>query len=154
MSTKLQRFGTSYVQNLNVPNTQCSKATNTFIFISRNSIGDFGIFMCIGSVIYMAYFGCQKVLEDGFQPVVLVNTSDANLLLWLGSCAYIFEGINMVLPIYESAEDKESMPTILLVCTTTITFLYAFFGSTPTLKGSALRADSQINRHIDEHRHD
>merc|ERR1719422_1480968 len=59
-------------------------------------------------VVYFFYFMSDHYMKFGPQFVQFVNTANTDLLLWLGSCAYAYEGINIVLPTYESAKNKNA----------------------------------------------
>merc|ERR1719323_914962 len=50
------------------------------------------------------------------------------MILWVGSCGYIFEMITQVLPVYEAARDKDTMPKMLVAVTASILMLYIGFG--------------------------
>merc|ERR1712048_1319922 len=64
----------------------------------------------------------------GSEDVQIINTKNADLFLWLGTCAYAYEGINIVLPTYESAKDKDTMPKLLVSITSITTLVYISFG--------------------------
>lgn len=87
-----------------------------------------GIVMSIAACTYMFWYGAGVLHIAGAQKVNLFNTSNADWLLWLGSCAYIFEGINNVLPLYESAKDKACMVKLLISITLALTIAYTVFG--------------------------
>merc|ERR1712066_766456 len=84
-------------------------------------------FTCV-LVVFFFYFMSDHYLTFGLQPVQIVNTQNADLFLWLGTCAYAYEGINIVLPTYESAKDKEAMPKLLVRITAFNTVIYIVFG--------------------------
>uniref|UniRef100_A0A7S1EVF6 Amino acid transporter transmembrane domain-containing protein n=1 Tax=Noctiluca scintillans TaxID=2966 RepID=A0A7S1EVF6_NOCSC len=88
-----------------------------------------GIVVVIGIAIYMLGFAFAKIARDGVQQVPVLNTQNMDSLLWLGTCGYIFEGINLVLPIYEAAKDKETMPKLLFWVTFIIVVSYMTFGT-------------------------
>eukprot|EP00927_Polykrikos_kofoidii_P034104 TRINITY_DN28935_c0_g1_i2.p1 TRINITY_DN28935_c0_g1~~TRINITY_DN28935_c0_g1_i2.p1 ORF type:complete len:505 (+),score=64.13 TRINITY_DN28935_c0_g1_i2:58-1515(+) len=52
-----------------------------------------------------------------------------DFLLWPGACAYGFEGVNGLLPIYEAAQDKNSVKRLFIFVTGSILLFYAFFGT-------------------------
>lgn len=79
-------------------------------------------------VVYFFYFMGDHYLNFGPQPVQIVNTANTDLLLWLGSCAYAYEGINIVLPTYESAKSKDAVPKLLVSITSFNTLVYVMFG--------------------------
>jgi proton-coupled amino acid transporter len=88
-----------------------------------------GIFFTFAMVMFFFYFMASQLSENGPRPeVVMINTKNTDLLLWLGACAYAYEGINIVLPTYESAKDKDSMPKLLIGITAMNTLMYIAFG--------------------------
>lgn len=96
------------------------------VFAYTNAVGiGFTIFM----VFFFFYFMSDHILEFGQQPVQIFNTRNQDWLLWLGTCAYAYEGINIVLPTYESATDKDAMPKLLVSITAFNTLVYLAFGS-------------------------
>jgi len=86
------------------------------------------IVMCTVAALYLSFFAGSQLQNDGARPVPLINSSNADSLLWLGACAYLFEGINTVLPIYESARDKMMVPKLIVVITLFINIVYTLFG--------------------------
>eukprot|EP00928_Gymnodinium_smaydae_P008894 TRINITY_DN1327_c0_g1_i1.p1 TRINITY_DN1327_c0_g1~~TRINITY_DN1327_c0_g1_i1.p1 ORF type:complete len:540 (+),score=73.06 TRINITY_DN1327_c0_g1_i1:78-1697(+) len=78
-------------------------------------------------VVFFFFFMSDHLSATGAEPVAMVKT-DVGFLLWLGSCAYVYEGINVVLPVYESAKDKVMMPKLLIGITAITTVMYCMFG--------------------------
>eukprot|EP00927_Polykrikos_kofoidii_P083697 TRINITY_DN8636_c0_g1_i7.p1 TRINITY_DN8636_c0_g1~~TRINITY_DN8636_c0_g1_i7.p1 ORF type:complete len:521 (+),score=52.88 TRINITY_DN8636_c0_g1_i7:51-1613(+) len=95
------------------------------LFTVTNLIG-----IAIQSVIasYLVVLALHVLLAEGPRSVDLLNTTNANSLMFLGACAYGFEGVNTVLPVYEAAKHKESVAKILRVVSGSIMVFYAFFG--------------------------
>lgn len=87
-----------------------------------------GILGCASTCVYLGYFACQEISANGTKQIRPINTTDADSLLWLGACGYIFELIMQIIPIYEAAADKESMPKLLVGCTCGVIVLYLSFG--------------------------
>lgn len=79
-------------------------------------------------VVFFFVFMSNHLSNFGPQPVKMVNTANTDMLLWLGSCAYAYEGINIVLPTYESAVDKSAVPKLLVGITSFNTLMYIVFG--------------------------
>eukprot|EP00930_Biecheleria_cincta_P102688 TRINITY_DN9448_c0_g1_i1.p1 TRINITY_DN9448_c0_g1~~TRINITY_DN9448_c0_g1_i1.p1 ORF type:complete len:502 (-),score=50.34 TRINITY_DN9448_c0_g1_i1:124-1629(-) len=95
------------------------------LFAVTNLIGiAFTAFMVVFFFIFMG----SHLAAHGPEPVVMVNTQNTDLLLWLGTTSYAYEGINVVLPLYESARSKETMPKLLSGITAFITLVYIAFG--------------------------
>jgi len=92
------------------------------------SIFAFIIVALVFLAVILIGLGMYKVLEDGVQSNPAVNTANFNSLLWLGSCPYIYELINAVIPIYESATDKAAMRKILVGIGSGITLFFILFG--------------------------
>lgn len=88
----------------------------------------FALVLCTITLVYLTYFAARKIYDDGIQSVPMFNTSNFNSFLWLGSCSYVYEGINLVLPIYESAMDKATVPRLVVGSTLLVTALYAGLG--------------------------
>jgi len=87
-----------------------------------------GIGLAVVMAAYFFYFMSDHLSNFGPETVQLVNTENNDWILWLGSCAYTYEGINIVLPAFESAKDKDAMPKLLVSITALITLLYIAFG--------------------------
>ena len=69
----------------------------------------------------------DRVITDGFATdVVSINTS--TFLNVIGFSVYAYEGIGVILPIMEIAEDKERYPVIVFIVITTVFVLYTVFG--------------------------
>lgn len=79
-------------------------------------------------VVFFFVFMSNELVTNGAQDVMMVNTQNSDLLLWLGACAYAYEGINMVLPMYESAKHKHMVPKLLVSITSFNTLVYIMFG--------------------------
>lgn len=94
-------------------------------FAYTNLIGI--IFTCF-LVVFFFWFMSDHIARCGAAPTEIINTQNANLFLWLGTCAYAYEGINIVLPTYESAKDKKTMPKLLVGITSITTITYITFG--------------------------
>jgi len=67
----------------------------------------------VTTFVYILGYACVKLVHDGAQSVMLFDTSNINSLHWLAQCGYAFEVITAVMPIYEAAADKESVPLII-----------------------------------------
>jgi len=88
-----------------------------------------GIFCCIACVVYLGYFGIDHLVQHGPAGVDwMFDDTKFDAILWLGSCAYVYEGINCVLPIFEAAQKKENVPKLLVSIIGGITLLYIAFG--------------------------
>lgn len=86
-----------------------------------------GILLCTATCVYLTGFAAEELFERGAQPTVLVRGGN-DMILWIGSCGYIFEMISQVLPVYEAARDKETMPKLLIGVTASVLSLYIAFG--------------------------
>jgi len=95
------------------------------LFAFTNSVG---ILFTAAMVCYFFYFMGDHLSTFGHAPVRMINTENSDALLWLGSCAYAYEGINIVLPTYESARDKPAVPKLLVSITFFNTCMYVAFG--------------------------
>lgn len=85
--------------------------------------------------------------EGGFQPVVPVNTK--TFLDAIGSMVYSYEGVGVILPVYEVAENPEKVKKILGYVLTTVLAIYLFFGFTILFTyGDFLQFDSIITETI------
>uniref|UniRef100_A0A7S0AEM5 Amino acid transporter transmembrane domain-containing protein n=1 Tax=Pyrodinium bahamense TaxID=73915 RepID=A0A7S0AEM5_9DINO len=88
-----------------------------------------GILLCLTTCIYLTYFAVDELATSGAKPAILINTEEpGDTLLWVGTCGYIFELICQVLPIYEAAEHKDMVPTLLIGVTAAVLVLYLAFG--------------------------
>merc|ERR1719223_1253156 len=96
------------------------------VFAYTNMIGIF--FTWILVIFFFYFMGNKLAMADPLPESVYFDTTDNSWLLWLGSCAYAYEGINIVLPLYESAKDKNAMPKLLISITSFNTLLYICFG--------------------------
>lgn len=92
---------------------------------SFNATNLIAITMILVTGVYLAVFGAQRFYENGMQPVRLFNIG---IPMWMGSCAYVYMGVNIVLPVYESAQDKGMVPVLLSLSTLVVTLLYVLFG--------------------------
>jgi len=75
--------------------------------------------------IYLFGFGSQRLFLEGAQPVRTINTG---IPMWMGTCAYVFECANYVIPVYETAQDKEMVPALLTLVSFVITVIFTLFG--------------------------
>jgi len=87
-----------------------------------------GIAFTAFMVVFFFFYMYAHIEQNGAQDVMIVNTRNSDLLLWLGTCAYAYEGINVVLPLYESSRDKAYMPKLLTWITAFNTIVYIAFG--------------------------
>jgi len=87
-----------------------------------------GILLCVSTSGYLTCLAASKIYHQGPQAMHLFSGSAGTTLLWLGSCSYMFELIQGLLPIYEAAADKERFPRMLTWITFTIALLYTAFG--------------------------
>mmetsp|Transcript_136953 Transcript_136953/g.266433 ORF Transcript_136953/g.266433 Transcript_136953/m.266433 type:complete len:422 (-) Transcript_136953:120-1385(-) len=87
-----------------------------------------GILLCVSTYGYLACLATWKIFHEGPQAMHLFSGQMGNTLLWLGSCAYMFELIQSLLPIYEAAADQEQVPRMLVSITLSIAVLYTAFG--------------------------
>jgi len=96
------------------------------VFAYTNVIGIF--FTWILVIFFFIFMGDKLATADPRPESVYFDTTDNKWLLWLGACAYAYEGINIVLPTYESAKNKENVPTLLVSITAVNTLVYIVFG--------------------------
>jgi len=87
-----------------------------------------GIALCTCTSVYLSWLAMDRLGTHGVQDVILVNTANADTLLWVGACGYIFELITVVVPIYEAAADQEAMPKLLIGITLGVLALYIGIG--------------------------
>lgn len=87
-----------------------------------------GVAACLTTYVYLFYYAVTSIIANGTQPVYAVNTRNYDWLLWLGTCSYVFELAYLVLPIYDAAEDKESVPKIVVGITFVVLMMYIIFG--------------------------
>lgn len=72
-----------------------------------------GVCVCVATFVFLLGYSGLKVANDGIQSSLLFNTSSVNYLHWLAQCGYTYEIIVAVMPIYEAAADKKSVPVII-----------------------------------------
>merc|ERR1719223_2688472 len=96
------------------------------VFAYTNMIGIF--FTWILVIFFFYFMGNKLAMADPLPESVYFDTTDNSWLLWLGACAYAYEGINIVLPTYESAKNKETVPKLLVSITSFNTLVYIAFG--------------------------
>jgi len=94
-------------------------------FALTNLAGDVII---IGCVIYLFVFGIQKFESDGVGGDIEYWGSTSGVILFFGNVVYVYEGINMILPIYESQKDKQKFNFVLSVVLATLTGVFMMFG--------------------------
>lgn len=88
-----------------------------------------GITLCVSTWAYLIYFASERLASKGTAVVVMENTANADALLWLGTCGYVFELVGTVIPVYEAARDKKMVPRLLVGVTATVLVLYMSFGA-------------------------
>lgn len=86
-----------------------------------------GIAFCLATCIYLTYFAAGELVLHGRKPAAMFQ-GGTDMVLWIGSCGYIFEMVSQVLPVYEAARDKETMPKLLVAVTASVLALYIAFG--------------------------
>jgi len=87
-----------------------------------------GVCICAITFVYILCYAFVKVLDDGAQSVLFFDTTNLNSLHWLAQCGYTYELIIAVMPIYESAADKESVALIIYVVAAIWTILCITIG--------------------------
>jgi len=73
----------------------------------------------------MVYAG-MEVNKHGFKPVVALN--EGTFLDAIGSAVYSYEGIGVVLPIYEVTKNPERIAKNLTLMISVVLFIYIVFG--------------------------
>eukprot|EP00928_Gymnodinium_smaydae_P055157 TRINITY_DN38753_c0_g1_i1.p1 TRINITY_DN38753_c0_g1~~TRINITY_DN38753_c0_g1_i1.p1 ORF type:complete len:503 (+),score=36.56 TRINITY_DN38753_c0_g1_i1:107-1615(+) len=91
-----------------------------------NLIGDAII---IWSVIYLFGVGFSTLNEHGPAPDLQTVGSREDCLLFFATCIYVYEGINMILPIYEAHLDKDRFEHNLILVLGSLTVVFISFGS-------------------------
>lgn len=94
-------------------------------FALTNLLGD-GII--IGCVMYLFSFGLSKYSDEGMGAGVALWEPPSGSIMFFGTCVYVYEGINMVLPIYEAHEDKKGFGKLLVGVLSTLTVVFVCFG--------------------------
>eukprot|EP00927_Polykrikos_kofoidii_P026686 TRINITY_DN23737_c0_g1_i1.p1 TRINITY_DN23737_c0_g1~~TRINITY_DN23737_c0_g1_i1.p1 ORF type:complete len:603 (-),score=58.47 TRINITY_DN23737_c0_g1_i1:67-1839(-) len=79
-------------------------------------------------VVYLICLAASELRAKGPKDVLLLNTSPT-IVKWLGSCAYAFEGVNCLLPIYEAAIDKENFNKLFVTICVIIVTIHASFAA-------------------------
>eukprot|EP00747_Dinoflagellata_sp_TGD_P024780 gnl/TRDRNA2_/TRDRNA2_130789_c0_seq1.p1 gnl/TRDRNA2_/TRDRNA2_130789_c0~~gnl/TRDRNA2_/TRDRNA2_130789_c0_seq1.p1 ORF type:complete len:486 (+),score=57.47 gnl/TRDRNA2_/TRDRNA2_130789_c0_seq1:64-1521(+) len=82
----------------------------------------------VGIVIYLFAFGISRLEQEGMSPEIVEWGPPDRQMMFLGTCVYIYEGINMVLPIYEEHDSKQSFEWILSLVIAALTFVFVAFG--------------------------
>jgi len=93
-------------------------------FAVTNLIGDV---LVIGCVAYLFLYDSLQLYSYGPAEIEFVNPP-ASSLLYLGTCVYVYEGINVVLPIYEAHECKENFSRMLGAVLSALTVIFVLFG--------------------------
>lgn len=101
----------------------CIRKIKFFAF--TNLIGDALVIGCVG---YLLGYGFLELSTDGATDQVTLMAPPSASLLFMGTCIYVYEGINVVLPIYEAHENKAQFSVILGTVLTTLTVLFICFG--------------------------
>jgi len=84
-----------------------------------------GIVVVLVTAVYLLAFSAQRLYHEGAQPVRTMNTG---ITMWMGSCAYVYQDANFVIPAFESAQDKEMVPAIITLTSFAATVLFVLFG--------------------------
>lgn len=95
-------------------------------FAVTNLLGDVIIITCL---LYLFGYGMFHLSEEGVHEDVELFGSWNGMLLCASTCVYVYEGINVVLPIYEAHENKENYNKILTSVLAPLTIIFVCFGS-------------------------
>jgi len=94
-------------------------------FAVTNLVGDAFILVC---VLCLLAFGAGRAGSRGPAPGLEPWGDAGGIALFFGTCVYCYEGINVVLPIYESHGRKENFHRLFLAVLLSITGLFICFG--------------------------
>eukprot|EP00928_Gymnodinium_smaydae_P099859 TRINITY_DN9650_c0_g1_i1.p1 TRINITY_DN9650_c0_g1~~TRINITY_DN9650_c0_g1_i1.p1 ORF type:complete len:480 (-),score=51.42 TRINITY_DN9650_c0_g1_i1:415-1854(-) len=94
-------------------------------FAITNLLGDG---LIIFSVLYLFAFGFVEISEQGPSPEVVQFGEPKGAVLFFATCIYVYEGINMILPIYEAHQNKDTFDSILVTVLITLTVVFITFG--------------------------
>lgn len=86
----------------------------------------FADLMILITVVTILTYVFIKLSDHPFQPVPAVNTG--TFLDAIGSMVYSYEGVGVIIPVYEVAENPHKVKKILGYVLTTVLALYIFFG--------------------------
>jgi proton-coupled amino acid transporter len=84
---------------------------------------DLMIFITVVSILTYAFI---KIDKDGFQPVPALNEN--TFIDAIGSMVYSYEGVGVIIPVYEVAAKPENVKRILGYVLTSVLALYIAFG--------------------------
>lgn len=107
-------------------------------FALTNVVAD--VLILFGLVYIMGY--SVRVLETSNRPATWVNFNAQSWALFLGTAVYCFEGIGLVLPIYD-AMDPKTQPQFPRLLATSILFLVALFSLFAGLVYAAFGRETQ-----------
>eukprot|EP00929_Paragymnodinium_shiwhaense_P025586 TRINITY_DN15438_c0_g1_i1.p1 TRINITY_DN15438_c0_g1~~TRINITY_DN15438_c0_g1_i1.p1 ORF type:complete len:508 (+),score=65.79 TRINITY_DN15438_c0_g1_i1:83-1606(+) len=112
-----------FFQVMNVPLACVRKLKSLAV---TNLLADIAIISCL---IYLFGYGLVQLGTNGPSPTVQYVGESSAVLEFMGTMVYAYEGINVVLPIYEAHEKKEQFGKLFGTVLAGITLIFCTFGA-------------------------
>jgi len=103
--------------------------------------------MIVVTIISVLVYTFQRYDTHGFQDVPAINGK--TYLDVVGSMVYSYEGVGVIIPVFEVAQNPKNVPRILGYVLTTVLVVYLIFGfSTLFVYGKELKVNNIITQTI------